>query len=128
MAEKRIFRQAALDRLASPEQLDHLVPVADAPGWIALSIGALLAMALLAWGLAGSLPITLAARGSLAADGHAVLRVPAAAAGTVRPGMDVLLRPAPWHAAPSWPPAARSHASPPHPAAHTMPPIPGLST
>ncbi|QBI03771.1 hypothetical protein [Pseudoduganella albidiflava] len=95
MAEKRIFRQAALDRLASPEQLDHLVPVADAPGWIALSIGALLALALLAWGLAGSLPITLAACGSLAADGHAVLRVPAAAAGAVRPGMDVLLRPAP---------------------------------
>lgn len=95
MAEKRIFRQAALDRLASPEQLDHLVPVTDAPGWIALSIGVLLALALLAWSLAGSLPITLAVSGSLAADGHALLREPAGAAGSVRPGMDVLLRPSP---------------------------------
>lgn len=94
MSEKRIFRQAALDRLASPEQLDQLVPVADAPGWIALSIGALLALALLAWGLAGSLPVTLAARGSLSAGGQALLRVPAMAAGAIRPGMEVLLFPA----------------------------------
>lgn len=94
MSEKRIFRQAALDRLASPEQLDHLVPVADAPGWIALSIGALLALALLAWGLAGSLPVTLAARGTLAAGGKALLRVPAVAAGALRPGMEVVLFPA----------------------------------
>jgi len=97
MSEKRIFRQAALDRLASPEQLDHLVPVTDAPGWIALSVCALLALAALAWSLAGSLPVTLSARGSLAAGGHALLRVPATAAGAIRPGMDVVLLPA--HAA-----------------------------
>lgn len=92
MAEKRLFRQAALDRLASPEQLDHLVPVADARGWVALAVCALLALGVLAWSLAGSLPVTLAARGTLA-GGHALLRVPVDVAAAVRPGMEVVLIP-----------------------------------
>lgn len=32
----RVFRQAALDRLASPEQLDGLVEIGDPPGWLGL--------------------------------------------------------------------------------------------
>lgn len=96
MADKRIFRQAALDRLASPEQLDHLVPAADARGWLALAVCALLALAVLAWSVTGSLVTTLPAGGVLtAADGGvAVLLVPAASAQAVRPGMEVVLRPA----------------------------------
>lgn len=89
MAQKRIFRQAALDRLASPEQLDHLVPVVDARGWIALAVCTVLVLGALAWGLTGSLPVTLAARGTLTGDGHALLRVPA---GTASPGMQAVLR------------------------------------
>ena len=89
MVQKRIFRQVALDRLASPEQLDHLVPVVDARGWIALAVCAALVLGALAWGLTGSLPVTLAARGTLTGDGHALLRAPAGAA---RPGMQALLR------------------------------------
>ena len=39
-AASQVFRKAALDRLASPEQLDELIPVVDARGWIAaLGIG-----------------------------------------------------------------------------------------
>ena len=123
MAEKRIFRQAALDRLASPEQLDHLVPVADARGWLALAVCALLALAVLVWSVAGSVATTLPARGMLTdaaldaappgapgagphgdpqagsavsgapAGGVAVLLVPAASAYAVRPGMEVVLLP-----------------------------------
>jgi HlyD family secretion protein len=93
MAEKRIFRQAALDRLASPEQLDHLVPVVEARGWVALAGCALLALGALAWGFTGSLPVTLAARGTLTGNGQALLRVPAGAAAAVRPGMEVVLLP-----------------------------------
>ena len=37
MAERSIFRQAALDRLSSPEQLDRVMRVTDPKGWIALS-------------------------------------------------------------------------------------------
>lgn len=95
MAEKRIYRQAALDRLASPEQLDHLVPVVDARGWLALAVCAVLALGVLAWSLAGALPVEVAARGTLAGDGLALLHVPAAAAGAIRPGMPVVLLPIP---------------------------------
>ncbi len=53
---KGIFRQASLDRLASPEQLDQLVQVTSPRAWVALAaIGALLLAALL-WGIFGSIP------------------------------------------------------------------------
>jgi HlyD family secretion protein len=52
-AASQVFRKAALDRLASPEQLDELIPVVDARGWIAaLGIGVLTA-AVIAWGFLG---------------------------------------------------------------------------
>ncbi|MGA1194869.1 MAG: hypothetical protein ACO36I_00070 [Candidatus Latescibacterota bacterium] len=34
--QKQIFRQAALDRLSSPDQLDQLMRVTTPKGWIAL--------------------------------------------------------------------------------------------
>jgi len=36
MTRPSIFRQAALDRLSSPEQLDRLMQVTLPTGWIAL--------------------------------------------------------------------------------------------
>src|SRR3954471_21946831 len=65
MAEGDLFRQAALDRLASPEQLHTLMKVTDAKGWLALlGCGVLLASAL-CWGVFGSVPTKLQASGIL---------------------------------------------------------------
>lgn len=53
---KGIFRQASLDRLASPEQLDQLIQVTSPRAWVALAaIGGLLFAALL-WGIFGNIP------------------------------------------------------------------------
>ena len=46
-----LFRQEALDRLSSPDQLDQLMRVADPKRWIALTaIGALI-VGVLVWGV-----------------------------------------------------------------------------
>jgi multidrug resistance efflux pump len=56
-----IFRQEALDRLSSPEQLDQLMRVADPKRWIALTaVGALLIGALI-WGFVGRVESTVQA-------------------------------------------------------------------
>ncbi len=59
---KSIFRQAALDRLSSPDQLDQLVQVTSPTGWLALSGCILLLVAALAWGIRGEIPTNV--RGS----------------------------------------------------------------
>ncbi len=59
MTNKTLFRQVALNRLSSPEELDCLLQVTSAKGWIALSgIGMLLATAI-GWSLFGRLPTKL---------------------------------------------------------------------
>jgi HlyD family secretion protein len=65
MSENKIFRQAVLDRLASPEQLHTLMNVTDPKGWLALAgCGTLLAAAL-TWGVLGSVPTRVHAAGIL---------------------------------------------------------------
>jgi HlyD family secretion protein len=60
-----IFRQAALERLASLEQLDQLMRVVSPRHWLVLATcGALLGVALL-WGMVGRLPTTVIGRGVL---------------------------------------------------------------
>ena len=56
-----IFRKVALDRLASPEQLDQLMPVTDARAWVALGSAAVVLLALALWSITGSLPRNVAA-------------------------------------------------------------------
>jgi HlyD family secretion protein len=69
MPDASIFRQAVLDRLASPEQLHTLMKVTDAKGWLALlGCGALLATALV-WGVLGSVPTKVNASGILIHSG-----------------------------------------------------------
>jgi HlyD family secretion protein len=82
-APNRIFRQAALDKLASPEQLDELVTVADTRGWIgALGLGLVLA-AFLAWGMFGTIRTEVQADGILVSEAGRVIGALAPAAGTV---------------------------------------------
>ena len=59
------FRQSAIDRLSSPDQLDMLVKVADAKGWIAAA-GILLVIGFGAiWSVFGSIPTEVEASGVL---------------------------------------------------------------
>lgn len=51
-----LFRQAALDRLSSPEQLDQMIQVTTPRAWMALGAVALLLLTALLWGVFGSLP------------------------------------------------------------------------
>ena len=62
---RSIFRQAALDRLANPEQLDRLMHVTTPRGWMALAgLGLLLAFALV-WSVFGRLSTTITGTGIL---------------------------------------------------------------
>lgn len=80
--DNRIFRKVALDRLASPEQLDQTLRVTDARGWIALSAVGLLLAAALVWSVTGTLPHKVAGAGMLVKSGG-VLEVVAPAEGRV---------------------------------------------
>jgi HlyD family secretion protein len=69
MQGNKVFRQAVLDRLASPEQLDTLMQVTDAKGWLALlGLGVLVGVALV-WGILGRVPTKLDASGILMHSG-----------------------------------------------------------
>ena len=64
-----VFRKVSLDRLASPEQLDQLMQVTDARGWIILSaFGIVLATAVL-WGFLGSVAHDVPCSGMLVKSG-----------------------------------------------------------
>lgn len=64
-----IFRQAALDRLSSPDQLDALMRVTSPQSWIALAGLGLLLATVVAWGVFGTIPIKVAAQGVLIRPG-----------------------------------------------------------
>jgi HlyD family secretion protein len=68
-APSRIFRQAALDRLASPEQLDQLLQVTAPRSWLALSAAGLVVVAAVVWGLGGTIHTKVSGRGILIKQG-----------------------------------------------------------
>ena len=77
---KKLFRQAALDRLASPERLDELMRVTSPQGWVALAalgVGILVAVI---WSFTGEITTKVDGQGILL-RGEAVLDVTAAAEG-----------------------------------------------
>lgn len=66
---KRLFRESALERLSSPEQLDQLLQVMSPRGWISLiAIWALLA-AIIAWSILARVPSTVEGEGIIVAGG-----------------------------------------------------------
>lgn len=67
--KNKLFRQAALDRLSSPEQLHTLMRVTDAKGWLALLGCALVIVTAVVWGIAGSVQTKVGANGILLGDG-----------------------------------------------------------
>jgi hypothetical protein len=76
---KQVFRQSALDKLATPEELDSMIQVTRLRGWLALvGLASLVVLALL-WGIFGTIPSTMKTSGVLVRqDGLRDIRVPSA--------------------------------------------------
>ena len=67
--DSRLFRQSALDRLASPERLDQLPAVTSRRSWISLLALLVLIVAGLAWSIFGSLPSRVSGPGIFVREG-----------------------------------------------------------
>lgn len=66
---KRLFRESALERLSSPEQLDRMLQVTSPKGWVSLiAIWTLLA-AVVAWSILGTVPTKEEGQGIIVAGG-----------------------------------------------------------
>ena len=59
--KKTVFRRAALERLASPEQLDQLMQLTTPKGWLALLALCALLVAAMVWALWGTVYTTIGA-------------------------------------------------------------------
>ena len=86
---QNIYRKEALARLASPEQLDQLMPLTSPRGWIALGTAALLLLMGLLWMIFGTISVQVEGRGVLLRPGG-VHRVVAPEGGIVA---DIVVRP-----------------------------------
>lgn len=79
---KPIFRQVALERLSSPEQLDQLMRVTTPRGWLALLALIGLIVTVAAWSISDTIPTEVLGRGILIRGGR-LLSVVAPAPGQV---------------------------------------------
>lgn len=77
-----IFRKEALNRLASPDQLDQLMQVTSPRGWIALAGFALVLLAAFVWSVAGTVTENVGGQGVLL-RGNGVKPLPAPQDGVV---------------------------------------------
>ncbi len=69
ISRKRVFREKALEGLASPEQLDQLLELTTPKEWVALiGLGSLLMIGIL-WSIFGSISSTVTAQGVLTRAG-----------------------------------------------------------
>ena len=78
---KPIFRAAALERIASPEQLDHVVRITRPLDWVAVFLIVLGIVTVLAWAVIGRIPTRVPAEGILISSGGRVVDAVSAAAG-----------------------------------------------
>lgn len=62
---KPLFRQAALERLSSPDQLDQMGRVTRPRSWLSLLALSLVLLAALVWGFLGRLPVQVTGQGIL---------------------------------------------------------------
>ncbi|HEX2916142.1 MAG TPA: NHLP bacteriocin system secretion protein [Chloroflexia bacterium] len=60
-----VYRQSAIDRLATPEELDNLIQVTSRKSWIALIGLAMVVIVAIIWGFLGAIPSVMQARGVL---------------------------------------------------------------
>lgn len=88
-----IYRQVALDRLSSPEQLDQLMKVTRPTGWMALGSLSMVLVSALVWGVFGNLPEKASGMGIFIRTGG-VIEIPSVGSGRlamvlVKPGDEV---------------------------------------
>ena len=83
-AAQQPFGQHGLTRLATPEQLDGLIRVVDAPGWIALAAAVMLILAGIAWSAFGTVRITVSGDGLLQLENLHSIEIKAVLKGTYR--------------------------------------------
>lgn len=93
--KKGLFRQVALDKLSSPDQLDNLLQVTSPRAWVSLVGIALLVTTLVVWSVLGSLPTKLPAQQCILVKSGGVATVTSSAAGrlsdlAVEPGDKVV--------------------------------------
>ena len=69
MTDDKLFRKAALDKLASPEQLDVLMKVTSPTGWLALTTVGVALVGIILWGIFGSIPSRIEGEGILIRGG-----------------------------------------------------------
>src|SRR5689334_8616859 len=67
--QQRLFRQIALERLSSPDQLDRLMRVTDPKTWLALAALAALTLAVVLWSIFGSVATSVRAQGVVIREG-----------------------------------------------------------
>ena len=77
----RIFREAAIDRLSSPDQLDQLVGVARPVDWLAAGGAGLALVIVLAWGVWGRIATRVDGDGIMVGDGGRLVEAVAAGGG-----------------------------------------------
>ncbi len=63
--ENKMFRQASLERLSSPERLDQLMRVINPKSWIPLATLGVLGASALTWSIFGRIPVTVQGAGVL---------------------------------------------------------------
>ena len=75
---ERIFRASALQRAASPDELDHLVSITKPADWILALVVTVALVAALVWGIYGRIPSRVSGQGILVGSGRVVDAVSAA--------------------------------------------------
>ncbi|MBB4370038.1 HlyD family secretion protein [Bradyrhizobium sp. cir1] len=75
---ERIFRASALQRAASPDELDHLVAITKPADWILAAVVTVALVAALIWGIYGRIPSRVSGQGILVGSGRVVDAVSAA--------------------------------------------------
>jgi HlyD family secretion protein len=76
-----IFRQAALERLSSPDQLDRLISLSSPLSWAALAALLVLLAAIVSWSILGTVPTRVPSTGILLERGGQVFDAMAPATG-----------------------------------------------
>lgn len=69
MSKDSIFRKKSIEELSSPEQLDQLMQVTTAKGWIALLTLCTLLLGAVFWGMVGSVPTRVQGTGVIIKSG-----------------------------------------------------------
>jgi HlyD family secretion protein len=62
-SDRKLFRAESLERLSSPDDLEHLMPVARGMDWLLIAVSGVLLGLLVLWSVVGRVPTIVAGRG-----------------------------------------------------------------